>query len=151
VHKPATRALDYAALALFRYQIRRYLNFGQQAARRRGIEPQQYQALLAIKGCRVELSATVGLLAEQMQIEHHTAAELSSRLETNGWICRSRRPQDRREVLLRLTRRGERLLESLSLLHRRELQSAGPRLIEALQSAIARNKRVMAIRRSRRR
>jgi DNA-binding MarR family transcriptional regulator len=151
VHKPATRALDYAALALFRYQIRLYLNFGQQAARRRGIEPQQYQALLAIKGCRVELSATVGLLAEQMQIEHHTAAELSSRLETNGWICRSRRPQDRREVLLRLTRRGERLLESLSLLHRRELQSAGPRLIEALQSAIARNKRVMAIRRSRRR
>jgi DNA-binding MarR family transcriptional regulator len=145
-----TGRIDYEALADFRCEIRRYLNFATRAARTAGIEPQQYQALLAVKGLPRESKATVGVLAEQMQIEHHTAVELSLRLETNGWIRRSRNGADRREVLLQLTRRGERLLKTLSLSHHRELQSAGPRLIEALQSAIARNERALAARRRRR-
>jgi DNA-binding MarR family transcriptional regulator len=132
------RRIDYQALASFRYEIRCYLHFGQQAARAAGIDPQQYQALLAIKGLPRAEKATVGALAEQMQIEHHSAVELSGRLERHGWIRRARSRADRREVLLRLTLRGERLLENLSRLHRRELRSAGPRLLEALGSAIHR-------------
>jgi len=106
-----------------------------------GIQPQQYQALLAIKGQPIHSKATVGVLAEQMQIEHHTAVELSGRLEQNGWIRRARSRVDRREVLMRLTRRGENLLADLSLSHRRELELAGPRLIEALQIAVFRGSR----------
>ncbi len=34
----------------FRYEIRRFLNFSENVARAAGIEPQQHQALLAIKG-----------------------------------------------------------------------------------------------------
>lgn len=132
------RRIDYQALASFRYEIRRYLHFGQQAARAAGIDAQQYQALLAIKGLPRGGKATVGALAEQLQIEHHTAVELSGRLQRHGWIRRARSRADRREVLLQLTRRGERLLENLSLLHRRELRSAGPRLIEALGFAFHR-------------
>jgi DNA-binding MarR family transcriptional regulator len=75
------RPIDYAALADFRYEIRRYLSFGQRAARPAGIEPQQYQALLAIKGQALPSKATIGFLAEQMQIEHNSAVELSGRLE----------------------------------------------------------------------
>lgn len=136
--KRTARQIDYQALAGFRYEIRRYLRFGQQAARAAGIDAQQYQALLAIKGLPRSEKATVGALAEQMQIEHHSAVELSGRLERHGWIRRARSRADRREVLLHLTPRGERLLENLSLLHRRELRSAGPRLIEALGAAIHR-------------
>jgi len=138
VRKRVGRKIDYEALAGFRYEIRRYLHFGRQAARAAGIDAQQYQALLAVKGLPRSENATVGALAEQLQIEHHTAVELSGRLERHGWIRRARSQADRREVLLRLTIRGERLLEKLSLLHRRELGSAGPRLIEALGSAIHR-------------
>jgi len=144
----SSRKIDYSALADFRYEIRRYLNFGYQAARRKGVEPQQYQALLAIKGLRPELPPTVGLLAEEMQIEHHTAVELSGRLERNGWISRMRSARDRRVVLLQLTRRGERLLESLSILHRRELQLVGPRLVEALRLAISHGRRARKARTS---
>jgi len=145
------RPIDYAALADFRYEIRRYLSFGQRAARPAGIEPQQYQALLAIKGQALPSKATIGFLAEQMQIEHNSAVELSGRLQAKRWIRRARSRDDRREVLLRLTPGGERLLEKLSLLHHRELRTAGPRLIEALRSVIARGQHPGETRRSSRR
>jgi len=130
--------IDYAALADFRYEIRRFLNFSEEAARTAGIEPQQHQALLAIKGRRDGFETTVGALAERLQIRHHSAVELSRRLETRGWIRRSRSGPDRREVQLHLTPRAERLLGRLSLAHRDELRGAEPRLIRALSKAVAR-------------
>lgn len=135
------RVIDFEALAAFRYEIRRYLRFGQNAARRAGIDAQQYQALLAVKGLPRNENPTVGALAEQMQTEHHSAVELSRRLEKNGWLRRSRSDADRREVRLRLTPRGEKLLAKLSLSHRDELRTAEPKLIRALQAAINRSKR----------
>ena len=135
----ATRrhSIDYQALAGFRYEIRLFLNFSELAARAAGIEPQQHQALLALKGLPPALAATVGALAERLQIRHHSAVELSRRLEAKGLLERTRSRSDAREVLLRLTRRGERLLERLSLSHRDELRTAGPRLIDALRSVVA--------------
>ena len=129
-------ATDYTSLAEFRYEIRRFLNFSEQAARMAGIESQQHQALLAIKGFFDGDGATVGALAEKMQIQHHSAVELSNRLEANQLIARSRDGQDRRIVHLRLTLRGEKLLSDLSSAHREELRTAGPRLIAALQEAL---------------
>lgn len=128
--------IDYAALADFRYEIRRFLTFSEKAARDAGIEPQQHQALLAIKG-RPEIDTTVGALAERMQIRHHSAVELSRRLEARGWIRRSRSGRDRREVQLRLTPRAEKLLVTLSLAHRNELRTAAARLIRALSRTVA--------------
>jgi DNA-binding MarR family transcriptional regulator len=129
-------AIDYQALADFRHEIRRFLNFSEQAARGVTIEPQQHQALLAIRGLPDGIKATVGALADRLQIQHHSAVELSHRLQAHGWIRRSRGEDDRREVLLQLTKRGERLLRRLSVTHREELRSAGPRLIEALKRAL---------------
>jgi DNA-binding MarR family transcriptional regulator len=129
--------MDYKSLADFRYEIRRFLNFSERAAHAAGIEPQQHQALLAIAGRPMEFETTVGALAEQLQIRHHSAVELSHRLEANGWIHRSRSRDDARRVDLRITRRGEQLLQRLSVSHRKELRTAGPRLISALQSVLA--------------
>jgi DNA-binding MarR family transcriptional regulator len=136
-----SKAVNYAALADFRYEIRRFLNFSEAAARAAGIEPQQHQALLAIKGQPAGLDTTVGVLAERLQIRHHSAVELSGRLERRGWIRRSRRGADRREVQLKLTPRAERLLAKLSVTHRNELRSAETRLIRALSRAAARRRR----------
>jgi DNA-binding MarR family transcriptional regulator len=141
VAKPSRRKFDYTALADFRYEIRRFLNFSEMVARAAGIEPHQHQALLAIKGLPARQAATVGVLAERLQIQHHSAVELTDRLEAKGLIRRSRGEEDRREVLLELTLRGEKLLRELTLSHRAELQMAGPKLVAALESAIARKRR----------
>ena len=136
-----TRKVDYRALADFRYEIRRFLNFSEGIARASGVEPQQHQALLVIKGRPLGFETTVGVLAARLQIRHHSAVELSRRLEAHGWIRRTRSGPDRREVQLRLTPRGEKLLAMLSLSHRNELRTAEPRLVRALQSAISRRKK----------
>jgi DNA-binding MarR family transcriptional regulator len=130
------RDVHYRALADFRYQIRRFLSFSERAARAAGLEPRQHQALLALKGLPEDQKATVGVLAERLQIEHHTAVELADRLVAKGLIIRSKSQADRREVLLHLTRRGENVLRELSLSHHAELSSAGPKLLQALETAV---------------
>ncbi|MGH9734528.1 MAG: MarR family winged helix-turn-helix transcriptional regulator [Candidatus Acidiferrales bacterium] len=132
--------IPYSVLEEFRYDIRRFLNFSERAARRAGVEPHQHQALLAIKAAE-GTKATVGFLAERLLIRHHSAVELSDRLEKKNLIRRSRGETDRREVFLSLTRKGERLLQQLSEMHRNELQTAGPRLLNALQTVAKRARR----------
>jgi DNA-binding MarR family transcriptional regulator len=128
--------IDYRSLADFRYEIRRFLNFSEQAAREAGIEPHQHQALLAIKGLPIGQKATVGTLAERLQVKHHTAVELINRLQAKKLIRRSRNGADRREVMLALTSRGERVLAALTLAHWAELCSAGPVLLRALNAVL---------------
>jgi DNA-binding MarR family transcriptional regulator len=134
------QAIDYVSLSDFRHEIRRFLNFSEQAARKAGIEPRQHQAMLAIRGLLPGRNATVGVLANRLQIEHHTAVELANRLQKNRLISRRRSKGDRREVMLRLTSRGERLLKSLTLLHRTELITAGPGLLRALGKVIGKSR-----------
>jgi len=127
---------DYEALAELRYQIRRFLWFSEQAARAAGLEPRQHQLLLGLKGLPAKARPTIGELAERLQIQHHSAVELVNRLSAAGYIRRARAGEDRREVLLSLTPRGEKVLRKLSLHHRAELRSAGPALVKALRRAM---------------
>jgi DNA-binding MarR family transcriptional regulator len=139
--RQSSRRVDYAALADFRHEIRRFLNFSERAAHAAGIEPQQHQALLAIKGQPAGIDTTVGVLAARMQIRHHSAVELSGRLEARGLIRRSRNRHDRRQVQLHLTARAEKVLAKLSIAHRNELRAAAPRLVRSLSRAIGRRRR----------
>lgn len=130
--------LDYYALSEFRYQIRRFLHFSEMAARSAGIEPKQHQLLLAIKGLPPDLRPTVRNLAERLQLKHHSAVELIDRLERSGCVARQRAERDRREVLVQLLPKGERLLRALSLHHQNELRNSGPRLAQTLRRLISR-------------
>ncbi len=127
---------EYRALAEFRYQLRRFLRFSEQAARAAGLEPQQHQLLLAIKGLPEGKQATVGTLAERLQIEHHSMVELIDRLVERGFIQRSRDEEDQRRVLITLTPQGEEVLRKLSLSHRTELRSAGSALVQSLSTLL---------------
>ena len=129
-------AVDYQALAELRYQLRVFLSFSEQAARDRGIEPRQHQLLLAIKGLPTGMRPTVRVLAERLRLKHHSAVELIDRLERVGLAARSRSQTDRREILVKVTATGERLLRKLSVSHQTELQTVGPRLVQALQAVI---------------
>jgi DNA-binding MarR family transcriptional regulator len=124
---------DYAALAEFRYQIRRFLHFSEQAARRAAVEPQHHQLMLAIRGAGNSNGSRIADLAERMQIQHHSAVELVTRLEEKDLIQRNRSDEDRREVYVRLSPHGEQVLRELTLHHREELRSAAPALIAALR------------------
>ena len=124
---------DYRALAEFRYQIRRFLHFSEQVVKKAGLERGQYQLMLAIKGMPVEVRPRIRELANRMQIRHHSAVELVNRLEAGGFVHRTRAKDDRREVLLALTAKGERVLAELALHHRDELRTAGPDLVTALR------------------
>jgi DNA-binding MarR family transcriptional regulator len=130
---------DYQALAEFRHQIRRFLRFSEQAARATGLVPQQYQLLLALKGLPNGRKATIGELAERLQIKHHSTVELIDRLVERDLIRRSRDDQDQRRVIVHLTPQGEQLLKKLSLQHRQELQSTGPILVRTLRALIETN------------
>jgi DNA-binding MarR family transcriptional regulator len=124
---------DFQALAEFRYQIRRFLHFSEDAVQRAGMEKQQYQFMLAIKGMPDGARPRIRELANRMMIQHHSAVELINRMEAKGYVERQRGQDDRREVLLALTPRGEQVLAELARHHHEELRTAGPKLIAALQ------------------
>ena len=127
------RAVDYQALAKFRYQLRVFLAFSETAAVRQGLTAQQHQALLAIKGFAGSDLASVGDLARTLLIRHHTAVELATRMKKLGLINRSVDARDGRRVLLKLTARGERKLHALSAIHLEELRAVGPTLVGILR------------------
>jgi DNA-binding MarR family transcriptional regulator len=127
---------NFKAMAELRYQIRRFLRFSENAARQAGIEPQQHQLLLAVRGLPDVLKPTIGVLAERMQLQHHSTVELIDRLVERGFLFRLRSTDDKRQVLVKLTHNGEEFLKRLSLHHLQELQSAGPTFVKVLQSLI---------------
>ena len=124
---------DYRALAEFRYQIRRFLHFSEEAARHAAVEPQHHQLMLAIKGKPEDEPARIAYLAERLQIQHHSAVELVDRLDKKGLITRTRGEHDRREVFVQLTPRGERILDDLTVHTSAELRSAAQRLVATLR------------------
>lgn len=127
------RATDYQLLAEFRYQLRCFLAFSERAAAGAGLTPQQHQALLAVKGFPGRDRASVGELAERLQLRHHSAVGLVDRLAQRGLLRRERSRDDARRVLLAVTARGQRLLARLSAAHRDELRRLRPHLAGLLE------------------
>lgn len=112
---------DFETLSDFRYQLRRFLRFSEEAARRHGITHLQYQLLLHIRGFPGREWATVGELAERLQAHHHGVVSLISRCEKLGLVERQVGRNDRREVEVHLTARGNKILKTLAGQHRDEL------------------------------
>jgi DNA-binding MarR family transcriptional regulator len=134
--KPRLTSRDYRSLAELRHQIRLFAHFSEQAVRSAGLNPTQHQFMLALKGLPPHLRPSIGELAKRLQIQHHSTVELVNRLARRGYVQRHRGHKDRREVLLALTVKGEKVLGELSVHHRTELRKAGPALIGALRSVI---------------
>jgi DNA-binding MarR family transcriptional regulator len=117
---------DYETLASFRYGVRRYLAFAEANARSVGLTSQQHQALLAIKVRTATQPMSIGDLAAELLIRHHSTVELVGRLEKGGFTQRTIDPEDRRKVLVTLTPVGEKLLADLSVSNLRELRLISP-------------------------
>ena len=99
--------VDYERLAEFRYLLRRFLVFSEDAAEQAGPTAQQHQALLVIKGHRGPQPLTTGALAERPAIRPHSAVGLIDRLAAKELIRRCAASTDRRRVLIKLKPAGE--------------------------------------------
>ncbi len=130
--RPRITQADYQALSEFRYLIRRFLEFSQDAARGVGLQPRQHQALLAIKGFPSGGPVAVGDLAERLRIRHHSAVELVNRLAEAGLVIRDQDKSDHRRVLLQLTPLADERLVELSAAHLDELSRIEPMLTKVL-------------------
>lgn len=113
---------EYEALAAFRRELRHFLHFSEDAAVQMGITPQQHQALLAIKGFPGREQITIGELAEQLQIRHHSAVGLVNRLVQQNLVFRETSSEDLRRVYVGLAPQGAAILEQLATVHKQELK-----------------------------
>lgn len=120
---------DYATLATFRHELRRFLNFSERAAEAAGVTAQQHQTLLAIRAAP-GAEMPIGALAERLLLRPHSATGLVDRLQKLGLVERVASQADRRQVRVRLTGKGNALLASLSSSHRAELRRMRPLLAD---------------------
>lgn len=123
---------EYETLAAFRYALRQFLRFSEEAARAVGVEPQQHQVLLAVKGFPGRDRITISELAERLQIRHHSAVGIVDRLVVHGLLAREPAASDRRQVYIMLTEQGEIVLEQLAAAHKQELRRLGPEILALL-------------------
>jgi DNA-binding MarR family transcriptional regulator len=124
---------DYEALANFRYAMRKFLSFSKRAlAAEARLTPEQYEALLALKAFSGVTGFSISDLSERLQIKHHSAVSLIDKLEERHLAHRQPGVSDRRQVFVRLTPAGARLLARVAALHRNEMRSRSPEMIEAL-------------------
>ncbi len=132
---PGLTQADYTSLADFRYLLRHFLAFSEVAAQKAGLTPQQHQALLAVKGFPGRERATIGELAERLNLRHHSVVGLIDRLVSKGLLRRHVDTADRRRVKIELTAKSQGLLASLTLAHRDELRRLAP-LLHALLAQV---------------
>jgi DNA-binding MarR family transcriptional regulator len=130
---------DYRALAEFRYQIRRYLAFSEQAVKEAGLPSRQYQLLLALKGLPEGMQATITNVANRLGIRHHSAVELVNRLEKRSLVKRERSDVHRSFVFVRITKEAETILQKLVASRKGDLQVAAPILVKALATLTKEN------------
>ena len=127
---------EYETLAAFRYQLRQFLRFSEEAAQSVGLTPQQHQALLTIKGFPARDYVTIGELAEWLQIKHHSAVGLVNRLVAQDLVTRKAGIEDRRQVYITLTSQGIELLSELTAAHKEEvhrIRTTLQQLLDGLQ------------------
>ena len=112
---------EYRALARFRFGLRVFLRFSEDAAVSAGMTPDQHQLLLAVRGSSTG-DPSISELAESLQRRHHSTVELIDRAVEAGLLSRTTDPDDARLRRLVLTAHGADILESLSAAHRDELR-----------------------------
>jgi len=120
-------------LAEFRYELRRFFQFSEEAALSAGLQPKQYQLLLQVAAAPASVLVTIAYVAERLGLKHNSAVELVDRSEREGLVSRAEDTIDRRRTILRVTRKGNQVLSRLAGQHSRELTEAAPRLIQALE------------------
>ena len=113
--------LRLEALSEFRFRLRSFLRFSEDAARDAGITVLQYQVLLHTQGFPGREWASIGEIAERLQAQPHGVVALVSRCEEAGLVKRKPSTVDRRLVEVHLLPKGRKVLALLAQQHALEL------------------------------
>ena len=124
---------DYLMLASFRAALRKFLRTSEDIAHNLGLTPQRHQAMLAVRGFPGDEPPTVGALAAKLHIRHNSAVGLVTRLVNEGYLRREKSKVDQRRQHVRLTPKGQALLDKLTEAHRTELRHIGPDITRLLK------------------
>ncbi len=123
---------SYKGLAGIRVALRRFVAASEALSRAAGITQQQYQAMLAIKTWPTD-AMQMKDLADQLLLTHHAAVQLVDRLAKLALAEREPSIEDRRSVIVKLTPKGDRLLDELAAQHLEEMLRHEPLLTESLR------------------
>ncbi|HEY6069865.1 MAG TPA: MarR family transcriptional regulator [Chthoniobacterales bacterium] len=125
---------DYESLAEFRYLLRKFLRFSKDFLRTEaGLNPEQYEALLAVKAFSSDKGLTISQLSERLQVKHHSAVNIVDRLVEKKLVTRCAGETDRRQRHVDLTPKGEKLIQVLAAAHWNELRNRSGEMISALE------------------
>ena len=116
--------LDKAGLerqSQFRYELRKFLRFGEDVARASGVTAVQYHLMLHTQGFPGRDWASIGELAERLQTAPHGVVALATRCEEAGLVRRQANAHDGRLVEVHLTAKGRRLVGLLAAQHQAQL------------------------------
>jgi DNA-binding MarR family transcriptional regulator len=131
-----TRA-DFERLLAFRVGLRRFQRWSEDQARAAGLTHVQHQLLVAVKGHPGSDPPAVSDLAGYLLLRHHSTVELVDRAQQAGLVRRTPDPRDARLVRVRLTSKGERILNELTPAHLIELHSLAAVLDELVADVTA--------------
>lgn len=109
---PGADGLD-AAAALFGL-LRIVTAHDREMARRHGITPQQYEALLEIHFHAGSEPITIGGLALRLGVRHNSVVAVVNKLARRSLVTRTPSERDRRLMHLSLTQHGRDLLQALA-------------------------------------
>src|SRR5271154_749061 len=98
VRQASRESSMFQDLARFRYRLRLFLRFSENAARNCGVTPQQHQLLLGVAGHTRRGSATISELAEFLQERHNSVVGLIDRAARRGLVRKQSDTQDKRVV-----------------------------------------------------
>jgi DNA-binding MarR family transcriptional regulator len=124
MEKSKLRPLDKAGLERqsgFRYELRRFLRFGEEVSRAAGVTAVQYHLMLHTQAFPGRDWASIGELAERLQTAPNGVVALVSRGEEAGLVRRQANKEDGRLVEVHLTPKGKRLVERLAAEHKAQL------------------------------
>lgn len=108
-------------MSQMRWQVRRFLRFGEDAAKGAGVTALQYYMMLHTQGFPGRSWASIGELAQRLQTAPHGVVALVSRCEQLGLVQRRDNADDGRMVEVHLTAKGRRVVDKVARLNRGQL------------------------------
>lgn len=120
--RPRISEEQYVMLFTFRHALTRFLRWSQRRVATVGLTESQYLLVLTVRARSISGAPSIGDLAEDLLIRPNSAVELVDRTQTLGLLERHPDPRDQRVVRVRLTARGEVLLDELAAAHLAELE-----------------------------
>lgn len=120
------------AVAEFCLAVNRFLRASEHFAVEAGLNPVEYDLLLALSAYPRGTCSSIAVLSERLLTQHHVAAGAVAKLAEKELLSTERNGRDRRSVILTLSAKGKALLNQIAVRSLGELDAQGPRIIGSL-------------------